>query len=204
MNSKTTSLVKAIFVSFAMIIALILWHFFRQRIPETVSTQMDSFLTYGTLALVIVAGIGAAGFLFYNLFREIFTESIMERAEEIKTTAVDTGNGYLYIAVSCYQSGDESTPGFYLYKHYLFNLATGEKYTYKAGKAYGEEDKAIQRFNTILKQSLEFTLSKPPLFQFEKGNYKLKINAFKSRFDFGFKIVCQERVSGAVLWSGSV
>lgn len=204
MNFKTRPFIQSIFVIFAIIIALVVWDYFHQQIPENLSGTMDAFLSYSVLALVMVAGIGVAGFLFYNLIREIFTESVMQRAEEIRTTALDKNGEYLYISVSCYQSGDESTPGFYIYKHYLFNLASGEKHVHEAGKAYGEEQKAIEYLNNTLKKSLEFSLCKPPLFHFEKENYKVKINGFKSRFDFGFKIVCYDKKTGQILWSGSV
>lgn len=199
MNNKVKDTVKGIAIAIAVVFVLIIWDLFMNELSEDLQGQLDEIFLYGTIGGAFLLGAGVCIFLFSNFFREVYTESVLQRANSLLEVCLDEEGKYLYIVADLYRSGEGD--GFYVYRHYLFDIGTGKKFIYKPKKLNREDPKAIEYFRTTLNQNISIVLNSESAQRrkLETENHLIKISSFKSRFDFGFKISCCEKGNGKVV-----
>jgi hypothetical protein len=197
---------KLLLVPLLIIAALMLWHFFSARLDPAVLDQMDTLQTYVVIGVAFLLGLAAVVFIFFYFFREIYTDTIHRRADKVLDVALDEENECLYVETDCYQSGADSGGGYFIYQYYLFNLKTGSKLVYKAKRAQRDPGKALA---ALYKKDLAAIPGLPriklaPGNPVETPSYKIEINPFKTRFDFGFEITCRSKKEANHGWKRKI
>lgn len=201
MNKKT---IQTVLVAFGIAALLILGDLLLKKMPEKFQQTIDLLQLYALWILLLIIGIGSIIFLFYNLFREFYIETILQRADKLLETSLDTKGEYLYIAAACYQSGDESGPGYYIYRYYLFELTTGNKRVFKAKGTKEDPKGAFHYFNSIIKKPFLISQRGIANQRLEKEEYIIRIHSFKKRFDEGFEITCHHKVENKLKWQKKI
>lgn len=190
-----------------ILLGFVAWHFIRKSIDPTVLDRMGRFGDVALMGVAALAALAGISYVFFNLFREVFTQSILERAEKILQWAPDHRNEFLYVATDCHQSGDDGSPGFSIYLHYLIELKTGKTIRYNANRQERADREAIVFFSERLNRSLSVSPSRAtpaaPA-QITAGQFRIQVRPFKTRFDFGFEITCTEKNGARPLWRRKV
>jgi hypothetical protein len=206
MKPQTKQIIQGLLFAVGVTFILILWDIFSEKLPQNILDQMDDMILYGTIGVASLMGIGAVIFIYHNLFSEIYTQSIMHRANDLLDISITSGEKYLYIITNCLQSGDDASQSYFIYVYYLFEIKTGKKIKYRSKKPQREDEQALEYFKNQLKENvaIRFKPDKVSEKKIEQGNYVVHFVPFKTRFDFGYRITCAEKDRKNKMWEQKI